>query len=742
MRVVARASGSGDQRIGGTGMRSMMPEGRAYARTMLTWALAAVLPLLLAGGPALPPRGPLAVVRVPDEPGTLVLPDQMPTLQAVAADLDADGAPEVVRLVAADDGTVRVEAWVQRGEAWTMVAAPAVAVPGPAGQGEAAYARRPARLIVRQVAGRDRVTLVRQPLFSGPEDERECCLLVDDVVVDGDALQLETVADPSAVADAVNVIDLDGDGTDELLASYFLAPLNDASSLTEARVFRWASDHFALPTTSRLPVGSGSSPIVLGDSDGLPGEEAAFISSSALDVLFRIHLGPRDKLITEDSGLIVDGALAVPLSPTRRGVAVLTPRFGLALLSWPRGDQPSVPIAVPIAVQPIERAQLLGVVDIGGAPQVLVHRTEPDELQILSLPDLASALPRGPIAPSQSAATLAGGPLAPYVGPLPGGGPHGAFSAIVAGRLIPAQVLDDPAAPIGALAASRPVGLVGRDRAWLATQVGVFGVPPLDPAGGRLDPPSVQSASAVAIVPLVVATIPEGNGGAYDPAIRGGVSIADDVIGVGREGMVAEVVAPPGSRVFLPGPDEPERPEVLVVGDGGALDVTIDVPAGLTAGEDGTATMTVVTPAGQTYTSSWDLRLVDGPPEVRATAETTLGSTRVVLAGRAPAYATVEVAGKVVSVDEQGRFSTSVDLPPWPTPVTVTARDPIGHEATLIVSGIGIFDYRGLPWLPIALVFLAGVAVGLILRVPKPLSVPRSAGDDAVLEEIDPADRP
>jgi len=93
-------------------------------------------------------------------------------------------------------------------------------------------------------------------------------------------------------------------------------------------------------------------------------------------------------------------------------------------------------------------------------------------------------------------------------------------------------------------------------------------------------------------------------------------------------------------------------------------------------------------------------------------------------------------------VDEQGRFSTSVDLPPWPTPVTVTARDPIGHEATLIVSGIGIFDYRGLPWLPIALVFLAGVAVGLILRVPKPLSVPRSAGDDAVLEEIDPADRP
>jgi len=127
------------------------------------------------------------------------------------------------------------------------------------------------------------------------------------------------------------------------------------------------------------------------------------------------------------------------------------------------------------------------------------------------------------------------------------------------------------------------------------------------------------------------------------------------------------------------------------------------------------ATMTDVTPAGHAYTSSWTLRLVDGPPEIRATAETTLGSTRVVIAGRAPAYAAVEVAGKAVAVDEEGRFSTRVDLPPWPTAVTVSARDPIGHEASLIVSGIGIFDYRGLPWLPIALGFLAGVAVGLIV---------------------------
>ena len=58
-----------------------------------------------------------------------------------------------------------------------------------------------------------------------------------------------------------------------------------------------------------------------------------------------------------------------------------------------------------------------------------------------------------------------------------------------------------------------------------------------------------------------------------------------------------------------------------------------------------------------------------------------------------------------------------------------------------MVSGVGIFDYRALPWVPIALVLLVGIASALILRVPKPRTAPRPAGDDAALEELDPADR-
>jgi len=708
---------------------------------MLTWALPALFSALVAGGAALPPPAPLAVVRVPDEPGAIVLPNGAPTLQALAADLDADGAPEVVRLVGGDNGAAWIEAWADGANGWRLMTAPALAVPGRAGQAELAFVGRPVRLLLRRADGAERVTLVRQPDFAesdDPDDPEECCLLLDDLVLAGNSIRLARVADPGPGADSVHAIDLDGDGTDELLVTKFLSPLNDASSLTEARVFRWAEDHFAEPTVTRLPVGSGSTPFILGDSDGIPGDEAGFISSSALDALFRISLGPDDTLITEDSGLIVDDALAVPLSGTRRGVALLAPRLGLAVLPWPRGDPPGVPIAA----QPMQRARLIGVVEIDGNSQLLVHRTDPDGLHVRDLPDLVPTVVTEPIRSSQAAATLRNGPLVPYIGPLPGGGLHGEFAAIIDGRLLPAPVLSDPSAPAGAFAGGRPVGLVGRDRAWLATLQGALGVPVLEPAGGRLDPLNIGPGSVVAIAPLDVVTRLEGNGGAYDPVIQGGVMLADGVIGVGLEGFVAEVRAPPGSHVYLPADDEAGTPEVLVVGDDGALDVDVGVPAGVGADAAEAMAMTVVTPAGHAYTTSWDMRLVDGPPDVSAHATTTIGSTRVVVAGRASPYAEVAVAGSVVALDEDGRFSTSVEVPPWPTAITVTASDPLGNQATMVVSGIGIFDYRGLPWLPIALVLLGGVAVALILRVPKPRTASRPIGDDAVLEEIDPADPP
>ena len=107
------------------------------------------------------------------------------------------------------------------------------------------------------------------------------------------------------------------------------------------------------------------------------------------------------------------------------------------------------------------------------------------------------------------------------------------------------------------------------------------------------------------------------------------------------------------------------------------------------------------------------------------------------MTGHTMPYATVAVAGGQVEVGADGRFSARVAAPPWPTNIEVVATDPFGQAATASVSGVGFFDYRGLPWVPIAVVLVAIAGIVLFLRVPRPVAVPRPA-DDAVLEEMDP----
>jgi hypothetical protein len=122
---------------------------------------------------------------------------------------------------------------------------------------------------------------------------------------------------------------------------------------------------------------------------------------------------------------------------------------------------------------------------------------------------------------------------------------------------------------------------------------------------------------------------------------------------------------------------------------------------------------------------------------VRADATTRFGSSEVVVSGRASPDASVRVAGESVTVSRSGEFSARVPLPPWPTDVEVVATDVIGNSAATMVSGIGIVDYRTLPWIPIAAVLVAVAGGVLYLRVPK-RAERDPVDDDAVLEEIDP----
>jgi hypothetical protein len=174
------------------------------------------------------------------------------------------------------------------------------------------------------------------------------------------------------------------------------------------------------------------------------------------------------------------------------------------------------------------------------------------------------------------------------------------------------------------------------------------------------------------------------------------------------------------------------------VPDQGRLLVSMPPPATTTPNPRYRASLTVVTPAGHGYLASWEARSLTDPPPLTARAETPIGSLAVEIRGITAPYAAVTVDGRATSVDASGAFSTSVELPPWPTEVEVVAVDPLGNEAAVAVSGIGLVDYRGLPWIPIALLLLGGAALVLYLRVPRPAAVPRRADDDAALEELDP----
>ena len=140
--------------------------------------LVTLLLAALVAAPMPQAAAPLAVRVVPDEPGAVVLPDDEPVFQAVAADVDGDGVREVVRLVGAGRGGIQAEAWTQRGDGWVPAGTPVNVIPGrPTGaQADIQYAGTPVRLIVRRAAGADRVTLVRQPRFRDAHRDRSRAL--------------------------------------------------------------------------------------------------------------------------------------------------------------------------------------------------------------------------------------------------------------------------------------------------------------------------------------------------------------------------------------------------------------------------------------------------------------------------------------------------------------------------------------------------------------------------------------
>jgi hypothetical protein len=667
-----------------------------------------------------------AVASVPDEPGVLVLPD--PTIQAVVADLDGRGSRDVVRLVAGAGGSQLLEVWREARGTWARLGDGVEVIAPEIARFDAVHDPGPARLIVRTDGARERVAIVRQPSFDPPSLEPECCLEVHDVVPAPGGVELRPVGSAPAAVDAILALDLDGDGTDELLASRSLRPLGRTAYPSEALVFRWNGDRFGTPTLTELPVGSGNTPFVLGESDGVAGDEAGLITTAARSVLYRIVLDADDRVRAENAGMVVGAVAAVPLGDGP-GVAVVGAGRSLTVHRWPSGDE----LGPPLGQRAGPAGRIIGSVDRRGDPYLLLAPADDASIEPLRLPDLqplADVEVASPAAESVRSST----PLRPFRGVLPGGGPDGApavlFDGILAGH-------DDEPRQVASLADAHPIGLAGPGTSWLALAHGMGDTAP-DPAGGRLERIGVPVAGTVSLVPGSLALAPERDGGALDPELRDAFVLeGGGTLGISPSGFGALVRAPAGSRVHAAAGDGSVL-GVQPVPRSGRLEVRLSLLGALLPSDGDRAWIAVATPGGATYLSSWSVLALAAAPPLDARSRTVLGDPGVEIRGATVPYASVSVDGRAVDVGSSGAFAARVNLPPWPTDVEVVASDPVGNATAMTVVGIGLLDYRGLPLIPITLAALAAVAAILYVRGPRPGRRAAWAGPDASLEELDP----
>jgi hypothetical protein len=292
---------------------------------------------------------------------------------------------------------------------------------------------------------------------------------------------------------------------------------------------------------------------------------------------------------------------------------------------------------------------------------------------------------------------------------------------------------------MAALPGAQPIGFVGSDASSLALLHARSGPGLPDPSGGRLDAPVAHPDAAITVAPLRLALEPEEEAGILEPSIRDAITLdGGRTLAVGTAGFAATIEAPPGSRVYVAGTDPSVATAVFAVPDGGTLVVPLPPPSVATPEPRYRAVLAVATPAGHGYLASWDVRVLTEPPPLRASTSTPFLSGSVVVNGASDPFTTVTVDGRPVTMASDGSFTARVEAPPWPTEIVVRSVDALDNEARSVVTAVGWVDYRQLPWIPIAAVLLAGVAVAFYLRVPRSESVPRRADDDATLEELEP----
>jgi hypothetical protein len=672
------------------------------------------------------------------------------TAAALTADLDGDGAREVVRIAEAKvprpDPALDmvVEAWSLGRVGWELAGSAPLVRPAAEGGGFVSVDALTDGfgLLAWRDGGRERVLVVTG---SGP-DRRDgstfsvCCLVLQDVALDADGLSLPVLEGVADNAEAVTATDMDGDGTDELVVT---EPY-DPPSVRNVTVLRWDGDGF---NAERLEIGLGEfgGPPAIGETDGTPGREAIFgpLGDGSL-----VRIG-----VDADGGLYREAAAWSASQPgsspwlAGAGDGLFVAQFPgmLTTWSWPRGEEPSLAARIDIrdssGIGVLTNGDEMAIVETdagvmpgGRGPAITwVHRSEMPPLELPPTPAAHQLMELG--RREFEALMQFDFGVYPSVGPIFGGLGDGVAAYVSMGNLITLSSSGElDVRPMGAAAGGYAVGTAGVGGSWMAMSRGYVGGGPtvyLFAGGGFFG-------SGVSLVPTdsYLATESEGTVQMVPSATAAGPWSEDQTrrTFVPESGMQVTVTGPAGSSV------------VAVVDASTTIEATLDgEPRTLTlqprtereTNQTYEAAIVVLTVAGQVYLERWDLVILREPPELSARGDTLVGELAATVSGEASTHARVLVDGRQVALDEAGRFGLRVDAGAWPRDVRVVAVDPLGTETVATLTVLGVFDYRGLPWVAIVAVVTVLAGLWLFVRTPRGVRQPMVLDDGVRLEELD-----
>jgi hypothetical protein len=667
------------------------------------WLLAAMP--LVGPGPALAGGGFAPEDDVIQPPGR--------TYQAVAVDLDGDGIRELVRVIGVPEPSqaVAVDIWAEREHTWVPLGGPVLLRRQPDPGEATAYDRSlvdssgrlrvatpdGTRLLVLRSGSSERVVVATSLTVN-----RSCCLSLLGIELSAGAPVLVPLAERLPAADSALALDADGDGSDELLTRD--APIRsrelraqrlDDTLLRRLRLYRVGGRSVTELAVGAPPIRT-ETPFVLGDSDGVRGQEAGMIDPAGSGILARVSWDGSGPLTVErtqlfeprDPRLEVTGAVALP-----GAMLVASNGSYTHVAHWLAGSPPRWTGALGSG------GQLLGV--LGGGDQLRVVLRDPGTggLRLLDAEMHGEEPPAGGD-PGQV------GWLAEYAGPL-AGGVQSRPSIIVDGQLLAAGGTGLAMRPIASLAATYPIGLAGRNGDWLLL-LRAWETAGRERTGGRLRSLLELGAGSLSIAPAAEVLGPQ-------PSVAAGewLTFEDSAaipsagetltLAVAAGGYAARLRVPPGSLLFPRGADEREALQADASGD-----LTLRFPASRGGPPPQLA---VVTPAGRSYQARWRIgRVIGAAPPINAQGSTAFLVGGAHIRGTSAPGVLLSVDGRRVPVGADGSFSSLVDAGLWPKSVAVSATDPLGQRSRLTVTVVGYLDYLKLPWLPIVTLSLLAMA--------------------------------